>query len=292
MEAIFECAKVPTDMCDKPRIPVTIFDCGELDNKNRHLGEDELFGSLTTSKKERERLEKIKQLEEEELKKAEEDQPVKGVVEVDDDIEESQPTEFKDEKARKLHELKLKMNQARKLNNQAVIDENERLTNPQYDRIRKRKEWQEQHKDYIEEIGKRGVPTEKQYLTDTVAKTDKVKKRDKKKITFGWDVFNDDAIYRAYEKRTEKLQKDDIDTTNLTEEDKQKLEQERLDRLVDDIAQQKEKRDQFKRRRLHVEEKDVDYINERNKNFNKKLERNFSKYAAEIKASFERGSAV
>ena len=67
---------------------------------------------------------------------------------------------------------------------------------------------------------------------------------------------------------------------------------ERLDRLVEDIDKQNAKRGEFKRRRMHVEEKDIDYINERNKNFNKKLERNYSKYAEEIKASLERGSAI
>lgn len=255
------------------------------------MGEDELLSSLTNmSKKEKDRLEKIKQLEEEELKKAEEEEKMKGIVEVDEELEkEEQPKEFKDEKAKRLHDLKLKMNQARKMNNQAVIEENERVSNPSYDRIRKRKEWEEQQKDFLEEVEKKGVTKDKKYLTDTVAKTDKMKRRDKKTITFGWDVFNEDAVHRAYEKRVEKLQRDDLDFEKLTEEDRKKLEQERLDRLVDDIAAQNNKRNKFQRRRAHVEEKDVDYINERNKNFNKKLERNFSKYASEIKASLEGG---
>lgn len=232
------------------------------------------------SKKERDRLEKIKKLEEEELKKAEADQPIKGVVEVDTNVDAQEPLEFKDEKAKKLHELHLKMNQARMLNNEAVIEENERMTNPNFDKKRKKREWEEQQKDYS------GV-------TDTLMSKYKVKKRNKKKMpTFGWDVFNDDAIYRAYEKRADKLQKDEIDDTHLNEDEKKKLEMERLDRLVEDIDRQKAKRGEFKRRRMHVEEKDIDYINERNKNFNKKLERNYSKYAAEIKASLERGSAI
>jgi hypothetical protein len=31
MDVVMEIAKVPTDIKDKPRIPVIIFDCGELD---------------------------------------------------------------------------------------------------------------------------------------------------------------------------------------------------------------------------------------------------------------------
>jgi len=138
----------------------------------------------------------------------------------------------------------------------------------------------------------KGVSTEKHYLTDTVAKAEKLKKRDKKNITFGWNKFNDDAIYRAYEKRVDRLQRDEIEDSHLTEEEKNKLEQERLDRLVEDINQQDLKRSQYKRRRLHVEEQTVDYINERNRKFNRKLERNFGKHAAEFKANLEWGSKL
>ncbi|CAI2369450.1 unnamed protein product [Moneuplotes crassus] len=292
MEAIFECAKVPTDINDKPRIPVYIFDCGEVNNKNKNIGKNDILESLV-SKKERKRLQKMKEIEAEELKKVqEESQTLKGVVEVDEALEGQDHPEFKTEKEKKLYELKLKMNQARKLNNQAVIEENDRESNPQFDRIRKKKEWREQEEDYMNEIDKKGLSKDKRYLTDTVVKTEKQKRRKRKKITFGWDAFNDEAIYRAYEKRVDKLQADEIDDEKLTEEDKKKLEKQRLDKLVDDIEAQQEKRSQFKRPRLNVEEKDVDYINERNKKFNKKLERNFSKYASEIKANLERGSAV
>lgn len=41
-----------------------------------------------------------------------------------------------------------------------------------------------------------------------------------------------------------------------------------------------------------MEEKDVDYVNERNRRFNEKLERNYSQYAAEIKRNLERGTAL
>ena len=288
MDIIFDCAQIPTDIHDKPRIPVTIFDCGELKGGKNQNGDEENEEALTNMPlKKRERLEKLQALEDENLKEAEEPEPIKGVVEVDDNIDNN------DEKPDdRLRELRLRINQAKKLNNKAVIEENERLNNPQFDRIRKRKEWQEQQNEYISHLEKKGIDKKKLYLTETAARAEKTKKRDKKKETFGWDMFNDDAIFKAYEKRASKLQKDDIDESNLTEADKKKLEQERLDRLVEDIEQQKEKRSQFKRRRMHVDEKDIDYINNRNRVFNKKLERNYSKYAAEIKANLERGSAI
>ena len=48
----------------------------------------------------------------------------------------------------------------------------------------------------------------------------------------------------------------------------------------------------YSRRRAFNDDKDVDYINERNRNYNKKLQRFFEKDAAEIKANLERGTAL
>ena len=44
-----------------------------------------------------------------------------------------------------------------------------------------------------------------------------------------------------------------------------------LDRLVADVRQKEERRSTFSRRRAHNADADVDYINERNARFNKKL---------------------
>ena len=53
-----------------------------------------------------------------------------------------------------------------------------------------------------------------------------------------------------------------------------------------------EKRNKFSRRRAHYDDTDIDYINERNKNFNKKLARYYDPFTAEIKQNLERGTAV
>jgi len=52
------------------------------------------------------------------------------------------------------------------------------------------------------------------------------------------------------------------------------------------------KRRIFSRRRPVYDDQDVNYINERNMKFNKKLNRYFEKEAAEIKANLERGTAL
>ena len=63
-------------------------------------------------------------------------------------------------------------------------------------------------------------------------------------------------------------------------------------RLVADINVQIEKRKKFHRRRLHDDDKDITYINERNRKFNEKIDRSYSKYTQEIKSNLERGTAI
>ena len=43
MEVVREISRVPVDMLDKPRIPITIFDCGEIEDKRIHLRQDAFF---------------------------------------------------------------------------------------------------------------------------------------------------------------------------------------------------------------------------------------------------------
>jgi len=59
-----------------------------------------------------------------------------------------------------------------------------------------------------------------------------------------------------------------------------------------ELAKQEERRAQFSRRRAYREDQDVDYINSRNRNFNKKVARAFDPYTAEIKQNLERGTAI
>ncbi|KDR77240.1 hypothetical protein GALMADRAFT_66780 [Galerina marginata CBS 339.88] len=63
-----------------------------------------------------------------------------------------------------------------------------------------------------------------------------------------------------------------------------------IDRVVGKIN--KEYKGKFSRKRLNEEEGDITYINEHNRVFNKKIARYYDKYTAEIRASFERGTAL
>jgi hypothetical protein len=52
-----------------------------------------------------------------------------------------------DKMAQKKLDLMMKMNEARKLNNKAVVEENERLTDPQYEKRKNRQQYQKDKKD-------------------------------------------------------------------------------------------------------------------------------------------------
>ncbi|KAF9045565.1 SYF2 splicing factor-domain-containing protein [Panaeolus papilionaceus] len=65
-----------------------------------------------------------------------------------------------------------------------------------------------------------------------------------------------------------------------------------IDRVVSKINKDIDKKGKFSRKRLNEEEGDITYINEHNRVFNKKIARYYDKYTAEIRASFERGTAI
>jgi len=67
---------------------------------------------------------------------------------------------------------------------------------------------------------------------------------------------------------------------------------EAIDRVIGKINQDIDKRRKFSRKRPNEDTGDVTYINEKNRIFNKKIARYYDKYTAEIRASFERGTAL
>ncbi|KAI0301342.1 SYF2-domain-containing protein [Russula brevipes] len=67
---------------------------------------------------------------------------------------------------------------------------------------------------------------------------------------------------------------------------------EAIDRVIGKINHDLDKRRKFSRKRPNEDTGDITYINEKNRIFNKKIARYFDKYTAEIRASFERGTAL
>lgn len=74
----------------------------------------------------------------------------------------------------------------------------------------------------------------------------------------------------------------------------QKPDKAAVDRLVDDLRKAEDTRLRRRRERMAAngDDGDVTYINEKNKQFNQKLNRFYNKYTAEIRDSFERGTMI
>ena len=117
----------------------------------------------------------------------------------------------------------------------------------------------------------------------------------KKREINGNDLFNSDAYYRAYKKRSKVLpfDKDLYDDEMKNGLSKHKVQNDiKKELLKNDIQQQIENRGKFSRRRKIFEEDEVDYINERNQKYNQKLHRAFGKESKEVKNNMERRTAL
>lgn len=258
MDVVWKIAKVPTNENDRPRIPVTIFNCGMLNDKRSHIRQDKFLETLTNfrndtdeNKKENElkkvegkdisevikEIEKNNEISEESEQGSESENEAEG-------LEVPPPEENDNPVSKKLFELKLKLNEARKKNAKAVSEENERLQDPQYEKRRRAKEWEEQQSQHKEIMQEKGIDDEKWYMNEPLLKSKsrqfkQDKKSGKKKIVYGWDVFNQDSLYKAYNKRTKELGVDqEAYKKQMENNEDEKIPEDKLQRLVDDIEKQ------------------------------------------------------
>merc|ERR1712088_464413 len=100
------------------------------------------------------------------------------------------------------------------------------------------------------------------------AETSERRKRQKQNADQGFSTY-EAAAFRKYNQQVKSIQPN-----------------------MERYEEQQEKREKYSRRRMHDDDADIDYINERNMKFNQKLERFYGKYTKEIKDNLERGTAV
>ncbi|CAF1262998.1 unnamed protein product [Rotaria magnacalcarata] len=212
------------------------------------------------------------------------------------------------ERLARLKELHLRRNEARKLNHAEVIEEDHRKSLPtnferRCERIKKQDEVTKRRRDAVDS----GLDYERvEQLDWTAEDCDKwEKKRKKKNPDVGFDNY-EQCTYRAYTKLTaqikpdmeacdkqkEELGEDYYATSSSLIHGSHKPNEKAVNRMVEDLELQYSKRGKFSRRRAFDIDADIDYINERNRAFNKKIERYYGKYTAEIKQNLERGTAV
>eukprot|EP01083_Nonionella_stella_P240032 839472_1 len=199
---------------------------------------------------------------------------------------------------KKLFALRMQLNLARKQNKKEVANEHKRFnesTEEQGRRIRT-----EKGKKRAREAEESEIRADMPELNETAEQAEmQYSKRKKKGAAFGWDVFNQDTLYGAYNKRVGSIKKVGIvsDAGKLVSADaldaaSHQDKPEDVDRMVAELAKTQERRAKFSRRRKFYDDKDISYINKRNRIFNEKVSRAFDKYTQEIRGNLERGTAL
>jgi len=334
MEVIRAIGQVPVDPDDRPRVPVTIVGSGEVGRANKSpadltvqvskqiavMNEDiaPSGASVTEAAKGRALLAGKRGGAPEKESEPTGSSYQSGLGSASADAEEggggSAAVPARNERERRLFELRLRMNQGRTKNSKEVIEEQKRAADPDY---AKKKAYESKKKEEKEEKqggGDEGdaeekplpgnMPKRKAYLLQTVETVEKKDARKKKgnPEAFGWDVFNADSLLRGHEKRLKHIGFDEKGYKEQQEKLKDdpslfagfghKPSEEAKDRLQGAIEKMIEKRGQFSRRRDFIEDEDVTYINDRNRIFNKKMQRYFGAYTEEMRQNLERGTAL
>ncbi|XP_042194798.1 pre-mRNA-splicing factor syf2 [Callorhinchus milii] len=214
----------------------------------------------------------------------------------------------REERLKKFRDLHLKRGEARKLNHQAVAEEDKLLKLPaNWEAKKARLEWELKEEEKKNECLAKGEDYERVKLLDVGAEDAErwERKKKKKNADPGFSDFAA-AQFRQYQRLVKQIkpdmenyeqQKEDVGeefypTSNSLLHGSHVPSKAGVDRVVADVERQIEKRAKYSRRRRYNDDADIDYINERNANFNKKAERFYGKYTAEIKQNLERGTAV
>ncbi|XP_054469791.1 pre-mRNA-splicing factor syf2 [Anoplopoma fimbria] len=221
---------------------------------------------------------------------------------------EATASEKREARLRKFRELHFKRNEARKLNHQEVVEEDKRLKLPtNWEAKKARLEWELAEDEKKKECAEKGEDYHRVKLLEITAEDAErfERKKRKKNPDTGFAGYAE-AQFRQYQRLTRQIrpdmegyekQREDCGedfhpTSNSLIHGTHVPTKEGIDRMVEDVEKQIEKRAKYSRRRAYNDDADIDYINERNAKFNKKAERFYGKYTAEIKQNLERGTAV
>jgi pre-mRNA-splicing factor SYF2 len=209
---------------------------------------------------------------------------------------------MEDHRMQKLRELHMKRNEARNRNFEDVKEEDRRNKETPKDIAAAQKRRREAEQLLaIEEAKKRGDDYERlqnlNYSVEECDAWDEVQTRRKSKEDQGFSDYRQ-ATIRKYEQLTDSIK---VDQQKYQKQDKKELDvytlshtqddMGRVNALVRDLKAQEQKRRGYSRRR-QFKEGDVDYINERNRQFNLKIARAFDMYTSDIKDNLERGTAL
>eukprot|EP00954_Amorphochlora_amoebiformis_P005150 405462-Amorphochlora_amoeboformis.AAC.1 len=211
LELLRRIEQAKTDSRDRPVVDITIAECGMLTEEAapapKEANEEEIDLGIDSDDDDD---------DDEESKKAAASssstrKPSDGGKSKDEEDEDLEAIAAKmkgmSARQRKMFELKLKLNQSRKVNRRQAAEEKKRFTGGEKGKssaknLERWKEYEKKRKE-LEEAGL--DPDDYRFLNDTatshIIAEEKRKKKEKNKAPFGWNVFNQDALYKGFEKR-------------------------------------------------------------------------------------------
>ncbi|OQV14283.1 Pre-mRNA-splicing factor syf2 [Hypsibius exemplaris] len=213
------------------------------------------------------------------------------------------------QRMKKLRELHAKRNEARNLNHRDVVEEDHQRKLPKnWEARRERMEWKVNDDEKRKEAEEQGYDYDRLKVLEVSAaeaSSRDMRKRKKQNPDLGFSTFEDSSIrqytsltkqikpdFEQYEKQKAELGDRFYATANTIMQGEHKDSPEAIEKLVGDVNAQADRRQKFSRRRTFNAESEIDFINEKNMHFNKKLSRFYGKYTSETKQNIERGTAV
>nr|CAG4643525.1 EOG090X0ECA [Ilyocryptus agilis] len=212
------------------------------------------------------------------------------------------------ERMKKLRELHLRRNEARKKNHTEVVEEDRRSKLPaNYEAKKARADWILDDDARRREAAEKGEDYNRVKLLNVGADEAERKERKNRKRNpdTGFADFEQATIRQhsrlikeikpnmeEYEKMKEQLGDAFYAGKNTIVHGLHKDTPDAVNRMVEDLHKQIDKREKYSRRRRHDDDAEIDYINERNMRFNKKLDRFYGEFTTEIKQNLERGTAI
>eukprot|EP00538_Stauroneis_constricta_P004597 CAMPEP_0119550550 /NCGR_PEP_ID=MMETSP1352-20130426/4043_1 /TAXON_ID=265584 /ORGANISM="Stauroneis constricta, Strain CCMP1120" /LENGTH=469 /DNA_ID=CAMNT_0007596439 /DNA_START=50 /DNA_END=1459 /DNA_ORIENTATION=+ len=226
----------------------------------------------------------------------------------------------------RIRNLKLKMNQAKQLNKQAVVKEGERLGSVEgmskakqrqlrQDKRLMQEQWKKQNTKAIEVASESGIDA-KHLVTSAKDSMNKSYHAQEKLVQNQFEVndyYNSEGQHRNYQRNMKSIVHssrnasdggDGAATTAATDNGNSfdptlgggannATERAGARRLAKEMHRRIDKsRAAAAKRSLEFNETDISSINKRNKRFNEKLSRQFDKHTAEIRQNLERGTAL
>ena len=123
-----------------------------------------------------------------------------------DDNENEEENEFK----KRLKLFNSKISEAINLNEKEAIDENKK--NQKYNDLNnennRNNNWKSKQEELKNKLKQQGIPENKTYILNSINHSEKEKEKERKKeknISYGWDLFNKNTIYRSNKKRLKNM---------------------------------------------------------------------------------------